>query len=389
MATRGVQQVVTYLAWDTSANAYKTGDVANHTTSWVKDGTRAATTNSAAEVDSTNCPGMYKVTLTATETDCLEGVLGGKSSTANIVLIPTMVAFDQIPNAVPGAAGGLFIAGTNAPVTITGSGDALTISSTGGNGVGLKVAGNGSGDGIKSTGGATGAAFELVGGGTSGDGLKITTTSGHGMNIAATGTSMHGITATGGNAGTSDGIKGVAGTGGVDIRGNITGNVTGNLSGSVGSVTGAVGSVTGAVGSVTGNVGGNVVGSVASVTGNVGGNVVGSVASVTARVTANTDQLNGDATAAANVAKTTRAIGRGTVTTGGSTTSIPTSAFSPSGSVADQFKGRIITFDADTTTAALRGQSTDITASSNSATPTFTVTALTTAPASGDTFSVT
>lgn len=40
---------------------------------------------------------------------------------------------------------------------------------------------------------------------------------------------------------------------------NITGNITGNLSGSVGSVTGAVGSV-------TGNVGGNVVGSVASVT---------------------------------------------------------------------------------------------------------------------------
>ncbi len=170
-----------------------------------------------------------------------------------------------LPNATPGAANGVLIAGTNAPVTITGSGDALTISSSGGNGVGLKIAGNGSGDGIKSTGGATGAAFELVGGATSGDGLKVTTTSGHGFNIAATGTSMHGITATGGNGGTSDGIKGVAGTGGVDIRGNLTGNVTGNLSGSVGSVTGAVGSVTGAVGSVTGNVGGNVTGSVGSV----------------------------------------------------------------------------------------------------------------------------
>lgn len=99
--------------------------------------------------------------------------------------------------------------------------------------------------------------------------------------------------------------------------------------------------------------------------------------------------LNGDTTSAANIAKTTRAIARGTVTTGGTTTSIPTSAFSPSGAVSDQFKGRIVTFDADTTTAALRGQSTDITASSNSATPTLTVTALTTAPASGDTFSVT
>lgn len=99
--------------------------------------------------------------------------------------------------------------------------------------------------------------------------------------------------------------------------------------------------------------------------------------------------LNGDSTAAANLAKTTRAIGRGTVTTGASTTSIPTSAFSPSGSVADQFKGRVITFDADTTTAALRGQSTDITASSNASNPTFTVAALAATPAAGDTFSVT
>jgi hypothetical protein len=117
--------------------------------------------------------------------------------------------------------------------------------------------------------------------------------------------------------------------------------------------------------------------------------VTGAVGSVTARVTANVDQINGDATSAASMAKTTRAIGRGTVSGSPSVTSIPTSACAPSGAAADQFKGRIITFDADTTTTALRGQSTDITASSNSATPTFTVTALTTAPAVGDTFSIT
>lgn len=98
---------------------------------------------------------------------------------------------------------------------------------------------------------------------------------------------------------------------------------------------------------------------------------------------------NGDATSAANVAKTTRAIGRGTVNGTPSTTSIPTSSFTPAGAAADQFKGRIITFDADTTTTSLRGQSTDITANTNAGAPTFTVTALTTAPAVGDTFSVT
>lgn len=83
-----------------------------------------------------------------------------------------------------------------------------------------------------------------------------------------------------------------------------------------------------------------------------------------------------------------RTVCRGTVTTGASTTSIPTSAFTPAGAVADQFKGRIVIFDIDTATAALRGQATDITASSNSSTPTFTVTALTSTPASGDTFTI-
>lgn len=106
-------------------------------------------------------------------------------------------------------------------------------------------------------------------------------------------------------------------------------------------------------------------------------------------VEGNVKQVNGDATSAANLAKTTRAVARCTVSGSPTTTSIPTSACAPSGAVADQFKGRIITFDADTSTTALRGQSTDITANTSSATPTFTVTALTSAPSSGDTFSIT
>jgi cell division protein ZapA (FtsZ GTPase activity inhibitor) len=106
-------------------------------------------------------------------------------------------------------------------------------------------------------------------------------------------------------------------------------------------------------------------------------------------VAADLQEINGDATSADNLAKTTRAIARGTAAGGASTTSIPTSAFTPAGAAVDQFKGRIVTFDADTATVALRGQSTDITASSNAATPTLTVTALTTAPAAGDTFSIT
>lgn len=122
MATRAVATVVTYRAWDTSANAPKTGDVANHTLRWIKDGTSSATTNTPTEVDATNAPGIYKVTLTSTETDCLFGVLAGKSSTANVALFGVQIGFEQIPNAVPGAAGGVFIAGSNAATTVNFTG---------------------------------------------------------------------------------------------------------------------------------------------------------------------------------------------------------------------------------------------------------------------------
>lgn len=96
---------------------------------------------------------------------------------------------------------------------------------------------------------------------------------------------------------------------------------------------------------------------------------------------------------AINLDKTTKAIARGTVTSGGSTTSVPTSALSiagaaASGVVADQFKGRSVLFDGDTTTAGLRGTMASINASSASNTPTLTVSTLPATPASGDAFSV-
>lgn len=76
----------------------------------------------------------------------------------------------------------------------------------------------------------------------------------------------------------------------------------------------------------------------------------------------------------------------GVCTTGGTTTSLVTSSLSTAAAVTDQFKGRIVIFDKDTSTANLRGQATDITASTSGGT--LTVTALTTAPASGDTFEI-
>ena len=53
--------------------------------------------------------------------------------------------------------------------------------------------------------------------------------------------------------------------------------------------------------------------------------------------------------------------------------------------VADQYNGRVIIFKEDTTTVALRGQATDITATATLNSK-LTFTALTTAPVNGDTF---
>lgn len=83
----------------------------------------------------------------------------------------------------------------------------------------------------------------------------------------------------------------------------------------------------------------------------------------------------------------TACIGTGTIGSGSTTTSVVASAIVPTSVVNDQYNGRIIIFDRATTTTALRGQATDITDYVH-ATLTFTVTALTTAPVSGDTFHI-
>ncbi len=97
--------------------------------------------------------------------------------------------------------------------------------------------------------------------------------------------------------------------------------------------------------------------------------------------------INGSTVAATQIGLSGQKIGSATVGTGSTTTSIVTSACTPSNSVAGQFTGRVIIFDNSTTTTNLRGQATVI--STDSGTGTFTVTALTTAPVSGDTFTIT
>lgn len=97
--------------------------------------------------------------------------------------------------------------------------------------------------------------------------------------------------------------------------------------------------------------------------------------------------IDGSTNAAANLERGTLGTALGTVGAASTTTSIVTSSLDPAAATIDQFKGRIVTFDRATTTANLRGQATDITGSS--AAGVLTVTALTDAPVSGDTFVIT
>jgi len=148
---------------------------------------------------------------------------------------------------------------------------------------------------------------------------------------------------------------------------DITGNITGNLSGSVGSVTGLTAAT---VHSDLDDIQARLPAALTA-----GGNMKSDVLAV-----------DGVVDAADRLQKVAQGNVFCTVGAASTTTSIVTSAMDPAAAVADQFKGKIVSFKNDTTTVNLRGQSTDITAST--ALGVLTVTALSDAPVSGDVFTI-
>lgn len=205
-------QKAIFFAFDITTGAAKTGDAANITPYESLDygAVTAITDTSMAEMDSTNAKGYYICDLTQGETNANTILFSAKSSTANISVIGAPAVVQTVPAAfviAGGAAGGLFIAGTNAATVVTTS---FTTTFTG--------------------------------------------------NLTGTVASVTGAVGS---------VTGAVGSVTGNVGGNVTGTV-GSVVGAVGSVTGNVGgNVTGSVGSVTGNVGGNVVGSVGSVAGAV------------------------------------------------------------------------------------------------------------------------
>jgi len=74
---------VTYTAWDTSANAPKTGDVANHTIRLLTDGVASTPAASPAEVER----GEYKIVIAAGENTGTMMAVIGESSTGSVVIV--------------------------------------------------------------------------------------------------------------------------------------------------------------------------------------------------------------------------------------------------------------------------------------------------------------
>jgi hypothetical protein len=186
--------------------------------------------------------GRYYVELTAGELDTLgsiqlryksantaEGIAGGQVAAFN-PYDAVRLGLSALPNATAGASGGVLINGSNSGAVTLGSGvtisnasgNALTLTASGGNGHGMAATGNGTGSGISATGGGTGSGMIAQAGATSGAGLQLSGSgSSSGLDVAG-GATGAGISTVG-----NDSKAGIAasanGTGqGVDILGGVT-----------------------------------------------------------------------------------------------------------------------------------------------------------------------
>jgi hypothetical protein len=211
----------------TGAGILSTGGATGHGASLLGGATSGNGLNAAAATSGTG--------ITATGVGTTKAGIaaaGGATTSAGISATGGATSGDGI--LAVAATSGIGVVATGAGTTKAG------IAATGGatSSAGVLIIGGGSGAGMDINAGATGKGVAIAT--TAGDGLSILPTAGNAIVATANGTSKHGAVITGGTAGTSDGLKLAAGSGGVDMRANITGS----LSGSVGSVASTAGGVT-------------------------------------------------------------------------------------------------------------------------------------------------
>jgi hypothetical protein len=103
------------------------------------------------------------------------------------------------------------------------AGDAVVMSSTGGNGNGLLISGNGNGEGMKAIGGINGNGIEALGGSTTGAGIKAVAVDGIGIEAVGGGGNA-GLKAKGGSGGPGIAAEGGATSGaGISARAPVSG----------------------------------------------------------------------------------------------------------------------------------------------------------------------
>ena len=121
MPIKDAETTVCFWAEDVANGGGKTLQTGSEITlRLVSDGSVSTPSGSLAEVDATNLPGLYKLLITSGENDGSNMILGGKSSTADIVIRPV-----QWTNVVhdPDVA--------NIPTTMRGTDDAFLAASGG------------------------------------------------------------------------------------------------------------------------------------------------------------------------------------------------------------------------------------------------------------------
>jgi len=96
MAIKGVALTVPFTVWDTLTNTGKTGDAPQVSVYLVVNGALSSlATSTVTEVSSSNCPGIYKVSLSASETNYSTITVAGKSSTSGVVVIPAHIITEE------------------------------------------------------------------------------------------------------------------------------------------------------------------------------------------------------------------------------------------------------------------------------------------------------
>lgn len=91
---RSTAFVAEFIAWDLDANTYKTGDAANITAKWAKDGADAVNLTTPTVTENTAIAGLYRVSVSSVEANCTTGTISGTSITADVIIIPKTYDFE-------------------------------------------------------------------------------------------------------------------------------------------------------------------------------------------------------------------------------------------------------------------------------------------------------